>query len=144
MIFRGIDIKPEHIKDVIPWNRRVLLKPFNIYAEIATNLSCQSIQFFICVDDVDDADMAKFKYEHIKYIKTLPNPEDRVADFEIRDEQGIPNFDRERKLIESRKTRQERQAEIKDDMHMIEQFEKAGLDCDFLKEELKRKLQGGY
>ena len=88
--------------------------------------------------------MTRFKFEHVKYIKTLPNPEDRVADFEIRDKNLLPDFDKERKLIESRKTREERQAEIKEDMYWIGEFEKAGLDCEFLKDALKRKIQGGY
>ena len=144
MMFQGIEVRPQDITCVIPWNRRVLLKPFKMYAELATNLNCSSIRYHICVDDVEDTDMSRFKFEHIKYIKTLPNPDDRVADFEIRDKNGLPDFDKERRLIESRKTREERQAEIKEDMYWIDQFEKAGLDCEFLKEELKRKIQGRY
>lgn len=144
MMFRGIEVRPQDITCVIPWNRRVLLRPLKIYADLATNLQCQSLQFFICVDDVEDKDMTRFKFEHVKYIKTLPNPEDRVADFEIRDKNLLPDFDKERKLIESRKTREERQAEIKEDMYWIGEFEKAGLDCEFLKDALKRKIQGGY
>lgn len=144
MTYNGVDIDPADIRCVIPWNRRVLLKPRKIYAELASNLRDSSIRFFIVVDDIENKDMSRFKFEHVKYIKTLPDPQDRVADFEIVDKNGIPDFDKERKLIETRKTRQERQKEIKEDLELVKEFEKAGYDCDFLKDDIKRKMQGGY
>lgn len=144
MIYNDIDIDPGHIKEVVPWHNRVLLSPLKIYASLASNLKSSSIKFFICIDNIDEMSMTKFKYEHIKHIKTLPDPDDRVAHFEIVNEYGFPDFEKERKLIEGRKTRQEKQKEIKETMSMIAEFEKAGLDCDFLKDDLKTKLQGGY
>lgn len=142
MIYKDINIEPHDIKCVIPHNKRVLLRPLRVYADLASNLKDSSLQFFICVDNVEDADMTRFKFEHIMHLKKMPNPEDRVADFEWRDDNNLPDFDKLDRLIEKRKTRQERQAEIKEDMYWIEQFEKHGLECEFLKDALKKKIQG--
>lgn len=144
MMFKNIEIRPQDIKCVIPWNSRVLLSPLKRYADLVTDKDASFQKFFICIDNVEPTDMTRFKFEHIKYVKTLPDPEDRVADFECRDEFGLVDWDARDKLVDSRKTRKERQAEIEEAMEWIGEYEEHGLDCDFLKEDLKRKIRGGY
>lgn len=143
MIYQDIEIIPEDIKAIIPWNSRLLLRPIKKYAPIASNLKDTSIRFFVVVDDIDEESIRRLKFEHIKYIKTLPDPADRVADYEIRDADGLPDFDREAKLIESRKTRKEKEDELNEDMQLIKDCERLNLDTTFLKDNLRAKMLGG-
>jgi len=66
----------------------------------------------------------KIKFSYIKYIKGRPNPDDRVADFEFRDKRGLPDFDKLERLIEMRKTREEKQTELDDEINIKNLCEK--------------------
>lgn len=84
----------------------------------------------------------KIKFEWIKWIKTDPNPDNRVADFEWRDANGLPDFDKMDKLIASRKTREERQKEIDDELHIIKEMERLGVDSGPSRTYLKQLIRG--
>lgn len=142
MIYIDIDIDPADIMHVIPQNNRVILRPLKKYASIASNIGDASLRYHLCVNDVDDESMAKIKFEYIRYIKKLPNPANRVADFEILDDNGFPDFEKEQRLIESRKTRKEREVEIKEYLHLIDRCDVLNLDSTVFKDALKRKLGG--
>ena len=70
----------------------------------------------------------KFKFEAIKWIKKRPTPEDRAWPFELQNEHGCYSYDKERQIIQQRKTRKEKEDERKEEQYWKEQFKKAGLD----------------
>ena len=49
----------------------------------------------------------------------------------------------EAKLIESRKTRKEKEDELNEDMQLIKDCERLNLDTTFLKDNLRAKMLGG-
>lgn len=61
----------------------------------------------------------KFEFEAVKWIKLKPNPEDRYWDFEMLDEHGVPSRKMLLNLISSRKTRAEKEEEMRLE-HQIE------------------------
>lgn len=67
------------------------------------------------------------------------NPEKRVLDFE-----WFPDYKSRDRLIEQRKTNQEKQVEITYLVKTIEQCENRKIDCSAFKESLNIKLAGSF
>ena len=128
------------IKEIIPERQVILLKPHSYYESIRDKDSDQWKEFFFPVTIKDSKAFEKIKFEYIRWIKTAPDPQDRVADFEYQTPGELPDFDRLDKLIESRKTRQEKQKEIDEDIELIKECEKRRIDCKDLKQIVKNKL----
>lgn len=143
MIYNDIEIDLDDIKEVLPEINQVLLVPRKCYADLASNLRDQSLRFYIRVKDIDNDSIKRFKFEYIKHLKTLPDPADRVADFEVLDSNGLIDFDKRDKMIELRKTRAEKQEYINDMIELIEFSIEQDIECEDLKETLKQKMLGG-
>lgn len=109
----------DHISSVLPDERMVVIRDSGQYPQIRNSASFQ-VSGFKLVKLWDDELIGKVKFEFIKYLKTLPDPEDRVADFECRREDGSFCFQTEERLVESRKTIQEKQKEINEDNELRE------------------------
>lgn len=70
----------------------------------------------------------RIKFEWIKFIKTKPDPEDRVADYEWRDENNLPDFNKLERLIESRKTVAEKKKEFEEELEIKMACEKYDIE----------------
>ena len=143
MIYKDVEIDPDDIKAVTPRLNQVLLVPRRCYSELASNLTDQSLRFYIQVKDIDNESLKMFKFEHLRYLKTLPNPEDRVADFEVEDENGIIDFKKFDRFVEMSKTRAEKQIETNELIELIQLCIDDDIECEDLKEALKQKMLGG-
>lgn len=142
MIYNRARIDPKDIINVLPHIGAVLLrfKPeYTVLARGPRDINIHNVSLHC----LDDEAIAKFKFEHVKYLKTLPDPTHRVADFEYRDELGNVDFKRMDQIIESRKSREERDEEIQVEISLIKDLERLGFDIEFMREELKIKMQGG-
>lgn len=124
----GKDLFIDMIKDMIPWRQGIVLHYHEYYRGLSTTPEDPLLKYGILIEGISDQDFAKIKFEWIKFIKTRPNPDDRVADFEWRDKDGLPDFDKLERLIERRKTREEKQKELLDEMELKKAFDKHGLE----------------
>lgn len=112
------------IYDLIPDKRLMLLRYHEYYKELADPSPKFPGMTLIPVTIKDPKMFERIKFEYIKHIKTLPDPRDRVADWEFRDENGLPDFDRYDRLVEKRKTREEKAKELQDEIELKKQFDK--------------------
>ena len=71
-------------------------------------------------------EFSRFKFELVKWIKKKPEPDDRVMHFETEID-GLWSYDKEMRLIESRKTRIEKAKELKDKIDFHNECKKAGI-----------------
>lgn len=127
MRLNGITINPRDIINVYPANKSVVLRNPVKYSRLAINqLHVNKHSVLVIVPDKKASQAIKFQF--LNYLSKLPNPEDRVADFEFQDESGIPDWERFEKLVERKKTRPERQKELNDEIHLMEQFKKHRLE----------------
>lgn len=69
-----------------------------------------------------------FKFEAIRWVKKKPNPDDRAWPFELENEHGCYDYEKEQKIISQRKTRQEKEDEKQEDQYWKEKYRKHGLD----------------
>lgn len=79
------------------------------------------------------------KYELIKRAKANPDPYKRVCKFE-----WFPDFNKKYRLTNSRKRAQEINNEKTELIESIKVYEENNIDCQFLKDELKKMLKGGF
>lgn len=75
---------------------------------------------------LSDQAFYKYKFELIKWLKKRPNPEDRVMRFETEGD-GIWSFKKEQRLIEARKTREEKHDELQEKIWFKQELEKRGI-----------------
>lgn len=126
--WKGFEIYIEDIEGMVPRKNMILVKKSPYYDEIIE--SEHQIKFSkisaIVINKTRTYDRVKFEY--IKHIKKSDNPDDRVADFEVEDEFGFPDFDRLDRLIEKRKTKEERESELSDELYIKNECEKHGLE----------------
>lgn len=125
--FNGLTLYMDMIYSIEPLHRSVTLRAHEYYYPLIKKPGdhCHGLIFFKVDNDIL---FNRIKFEYIKFIKTLPKPEDRVADFEYRDENNLPDFDKMDRLIEMRKTRDERAAELKDEIEIKQQCEKFNIE----------------
>ena len=110
-----LDIKFENVLDLAPKKLTVLVsEPFATLG--------------ISAYELDHFNFERFKFHLIKWIKKRPNPEDRVLNFEALNEDGVWDYDRESFLIETRKSREEKQKEKDDEMAMREKAKELGIE----------------
>lgn len=122
MNFRGIEIKPEWIFSVIPDKRSIVLKncPVLKLVELAERQEGKLILLKLDTEkELQDA-----KFEHVQELKKQARPEDRVADYEIRDENGFIDFEKMERLVEKRKTSAEKSEERKQELEIAELISK--------------------
>ena len=117
-----------HVLDLIPEKRQMLLRATRRYYEIADDMDDPLSEHVIKVTIDNQKLFNRIKFTLIKYLKSLPKPEMRVLDFEFRDSNGLPNFDEFERLVESRKTRLEKESELQEELELKHQFEEAGLE----------------
>ena len=70
----------------------------------------------------------RFQFEAIKWVKKKKAPDDRFWESEIKTQQGSVDFIKMDALIESRKTRAEKEAEKSERNEMNKQYIKLGLE----------------
>ena len=120
-------IKVSDILGIVEASCKVILRSKSDYLEIADDkndmLSDVVIGVTLCKKDY-----RKVKFEFIKYIKTLSDPEDRVDDSECKDENGVMDFAKRDRLIESRKTREERDLEFAEEIQIKKDCERFGIE----------------
>jgi hypothetical protein len=80
----------------------------------------------IRVKTLKDKEFNKYKFELIKWLKKRPDPEDRVMRFETMDN-GVWSYDKEQRLVEARKTREEKRAELNDEIWLKQELKKRGI-----------------
>lgn len=124
----GMDVFVDMIQTVISHKQAVMIEHHEYYLELADNPKCSLIKYGIFVTITDKQRMSDIEFKFIRMLKNKKDPEDRVADFEWHDENNIPDFDALEKLIKRRKTRDERQKEIQDELEWKELVEKHGLE----------------
>lgn len=66
----------------------------------------------------------RFKFQAIKWIRKRELPEDRCWYFETLNKNGCWSFEKQEKLIESRKTRKEKAQEKKEERELMALFKK--------------------
>ena len=126
--FNGIDILIDTIYNLIPDKNMVLVRKHNYYLPLV-NLKDQfegSTLYSFIVDD--EKVFTRIKFEFIKHIKKHPNPEERVADWEWRDKNNLPDWDKFDRMVEKRKTKAEKEQEFKDELELKQLFDKHGLE----------------
>ena len=73
------------------------------------------------------SDFALFKFEAIRWVRKRPDPQDRLFHFETIGEHGVWSFDKEQRLIESRKTRNEKDKERAEDEAIYKLLKERGI-----------------
>jgi len=124
IIYNGHEIFIDFISMIIPDKKAIVIKPHRAYLPLADNPNDPLIKYGIFVTITSDQALKDIKFKYINYIKTLPDPDDRVADFEWRDKNGLPDFDKQERLIERRKTRAEKQKELDEEIEIKKACEK--------------------
>jgi len=79
-----------------------------------------------CREIVLGGNFSRFKFEAIKWIKKRPRPEDRCWMFEIDDPEPGKSFEKLDQLIESRKTRLEKEKERIQNEHIEKLLKERG------------------
>tara|TARA_Y100000310_G_scaffold243676_1_gene248228 strand:- start:9395 stop:9754 length:360 start_codon:yes stop_codon:yes gene_type:complete len=82
----------------------------------------------VTMTELSSSDFKRFKFEAIRWIKKRPDPQERSWPFELENEHGCYSYDKERKIIQQRKTRQEKDDERKEEQELKELFKQHGLD----------------
>lgn len=136
------DLYMDMIYNIHPDKRLLLLHHHAYYIDIADATPQIEMDTLIPVTIPDPTLFNRIKFEWIKWIKTDPNPENRVADFEWRDSNGLPDFKKLDKLIHSRKTIDEKQKEIDEELALIKEMDRLGVDSGPSKEYLKQLIRG--
>ena len=116
--FKEKEIFMDMIFGLLPKDKAIILRPHNYYRSIADNRRDPMSKHLLKVILESQEQFNRLKFEFIKYIKTLPKPEDRVMDFEYENEKGLPDFDKMRRLIEMRKTREEKSQEMQEELRI--------------------------
>lgn len=139
---KELDLYMDMISNIIP-DKKLLIMHYHDYYKQWIDESSRVPHCSLVTVTVPDPDIFnKIKFEWIKWIKTDPNPDNRVADWEWRTERGLPDFDKLDKLVESRKTRAEKQKEIDDELELIKECERLGVDATPSKQYLKQLIRG--
>lgn len=87
-----------------------------------------SAKLGVTMTELSPKDFRLFKFEAIRWIKRKPGPEERAWPFELENEHGCYSYGKERKIIQQRKTRQEKDDERKEEQELKELFKQHGLD----------------
>lgn len=125
MLFRGITIRPEWIYQVIPGMRAIILRRCPVLKLI--ELAEKQYGTLILLKLDTDKELQDTKFEHVQHIKKNLKPEDRVADHEIRDDEGYLDFEKMDRLIEMRKTSSEKEAERKEEYQLMLEMKKRNI-----------------
>lgn len=125
---KNIDLYIDSLITVYPDKRAILLKYHPYYMQISDDPKDSLNKYGIFVTIPDPVTFNRIKFEYIRHIKTLPSPEDRVADYEWRDEQGLPDFEKLDRLIEKRKTAEEKKKELMEEIEIKRACEKYGIE----------------
>lgn len=125
---KEVDLYIDMIRDIIPSKRMIILHPHEYYISICDDPRSPLIKYGMAVTIPDPEIFNRIKFEWIKFIKTKPDPEDRVADYEWRDENNLPDFNKLERLIESRKTVAEKKKEFEEELEIKMACEKYDIE----------------
>lgn len=125
MMYKGVEIKPHQIISVIPSKMSIVVRTrLMVLHEHAHNIMGE----LVCLRLESEKDLQAAKFEHIQHIKKAARPEDRVAFFEYEHPDGGYDFAEMDRLIEMRKTKTEKQAELDTELELMEKMQKAGIE----------------
>lgn len=116
------------IKDIDTRRRVILVHPHEHYLNVCDDPNSPVIKYGMQITIPEESMFNRIKFEWIKFIKTRECPDDRVASFEWRDENGVPDFEKLERLIERRKTIEEKRIEIEEELKIKEDCEKFGIE----------------
>jgi len=117
MITELYGIKFDKVEDLLPQEHKVFVKV--------------GPPLFIETKILDPDHFMRFEFEIIKWVKTKPDPDDRIFHFEtleMIDNQLIYSYDKETRLIEARKTKTEKLAEKQERIDLITECQRLGID----------------
>lgn len=103
----------EIVLDLNPGKRGVIIKD-----------SASKIKTSMIILDLKEFN--KYKFELVKWLKKKALPEERFLPFETEID-GIWSYDKESKLIEARKSREEKSIELNDKIWLHEECKKRGI-----------------
>ncbi len=115
VIINRVKVEFIDILDLIISEMAVLMKSKPKYWEIADNDSKDDLTRYVVKSTVrNKEDFTRIKFELIKWIKKMPLPCDRIMPYEYHDhDTQLIDFDQKDRLIESRKTRKEKDEDMK-------------------------------
>lgn len=125
---KNIDLYIDMIRTMDPTRKTMILHPHEYYLPICDDPKCPLIKYGMQVTIYNDQLYNRIKFEYVRYLKTLPDPEDRVADYEWRTEEGLPDFDKLERLIEKRKTAEEKRKELMEELEIKKACERFGIE----------------
>jgi hypothetical protein len=124
MIFRGIEIKPEWILSVIPATNAIVVRTRLL---VLHELAHRVVGDMVVLRLDSDKELQDAKFEHVRHLKGLPNPDARVASFEIEHPEGGIDFKKMERLIEMRKTPDEKNREMQDELELMRKMKDRGI-----------------
>lgn len=135
----NIQIQEKDIVDFTNDFRSIIIKFNPLYMKLSCINKERSSNKYLTICPENDFIIKQFKDKLIKRARRQKHPEDRVLKFE-----WFPDFSKRDILIEMRRTKKEVQFEIDEMMTDVEEYEKHNIDCEFLKRDLKQKIQGNF
>lgn len=120
----GFNIGIEFIKDIID-HKQSIVTFFHLELNKMADERYRDLErwgLMIPIKDKKEFNMIKFSY--ISHIKKREDPRDRVAHYECLDSNLITDFNKLEKLIETRKTREEKNRELKEEIELKKVFDK--------------------
>lgn len=125
MVFKGITIKPEWIYSIIPHKRSIVLKKCPVLKLVEMAERQEGTLILLKLDT--DKELQDAEFDHITHIKKSKDPANRVADHEARDENGFLDLSRYERLVEMRKTPDEKAKERAEELEIFYQCKKRGI-----------------
>lgn len=128
-------INENDIIDLSMNSERLIVKAVRNYHLISDSI----LGKILTIDVKNDSIVPKLKKLLIDRVLREKDPYDRVCDFE-----WFPSIETRKRLVEMRTTPREKEKEKQETIEWIELYEKQKLDTRFLREELKKKMQGTF
>lgn len=126
--YQGYDLYIDMIYNLHP-DGQVMFIHYHDYYEPLRDPKCDIPKGQLIVHTVKDKKtFDRIKFEFIKHIKKHPNPEERVADWEWRTKDNLPDWDKFDRLVERRKTRTEKAQEFKEELEIKQKCEEYGIE----------------
>lgn len=118
------EVDPDDVIDLRPGNNGLILSRREKYSQLADYVMRDRVALQI----LDDKLFNRVKFNIIKEIKKRPAIESRVLPFEYDDKDFIKMLDKRDRLIEMRKTKEERQSDVEINIFIMNWHKTEGLE----------------
>ena len=142
IVVGGVEIKVQDIIQVAPHRNDILVNTRLSYLKIPAEFREEWNNTQMLIKIIDEKLMEKVKYSYRQKVLRSPDPEDRVDYYETLNTHGVRDFEKETLLINSRRTPQEKQKELEELYRLIDLFEKAEIDSEYLKDRVRGAVFG--